>query len=293
VDFLGIVGIDVRTGEVTELLDHGANPTYLPSGHLVYTRPGGLMAVAFDAAALRVTGSPTPVIDGARTGGFGVGHYAVSNEGTLVYVSGTSVTETELVWVEPDGAVKPAGFPVDSYEAFRISPDGERLVIAIDRDRHDVWVFDIRRGTQRRLTSEGSNHWPVWSHDGEWVVFSSIQDESRELRRAFVDGSGRVDVLPVGEGALWPYDVSPDGRFLAYAKKVPGLEGEIDTWLLDLESGETRPFLELRGRETLASFSPDGRWLSYFMGGDRRGLCRALPFWGFRRSGLARGRGGG
>ena len=45
------------------LVEHGLDARYLPTGHLVYEREQGLVAVPFDVGRLAVTGEPVPVVE--------------------------------------------------------------------------------------------------------------------------------------------------------------------------------------------------------------------------------------
>ena len=79
-----------------EVIAGGADARYVDTGHLVYMKNGTLMAVPFDASAQQVTGAPVPLVEnvmqavnapnfGDETG---VGQFAVSASGTLVYALG-------------------------------------------------------------------------------------------------------------------------------------------------------------------------------------------------------------
>ena len=67
----------------------GSYGRYLPSGHLVYIHNGTLFAAPFDLARLEVIGQPVPALEGVITGPTNGGaQFAVSDTGTLVYLSG-------------------------------------------------------------------------------------------------------------------------------------------------------------------------------------------------------------
>ena len=46
------------------------------------------MAMPFDLKRLTVAGTPVPVLEGVRLGGFGRSEFSLSADGTLVYLSG-------------------------------------------------------------------------------------------------------------------------------------------------------------------------------------------------------------
>ena len=84
------------TGKHRVLLENGADPRYVSTGHLVYARMGTLMAAPFDLEQQEVTGPSVPVLSNIRqavnTGNtaFDTGYtqYSVSESGSLVYILG-------------------------------------------------------------------------------------------------------------------------------------------------------------------------------------------------------------
>ena len=78
--------------EVTRLPISGSDPTYSPTGHILYVGTDGttLRAVGFDATRLEVTSpSPVPVLENVHSGGFGdTGNFGLADNGSLVYLSG-------------------------------------------------------------------------------------------------------------------------------------------------------------------------------------------------------------
>jgi len=111
--------------------------------------------------------------------------------------------------------------------------------------------------------------WPSMSADGRYVYFHSslFSGVDRRLRRLEV-GSGRIDDLtepkdryltccgrttyPARLGEVAP-EISPDGRWLAFARKIPGGKtsyrghdyiGRTALWLRDLETGADRVIMD-------------------------------------------------
>ncbi len=78
--------VDLESGEKHRLIEGGSQPTYLPTGHIVFAVGGALMAVPFDRKTGSLTGTPVTVVDDVLCDpASGVAHYAVSDTGTLVY----------------------------------------------------------------------------------------------------------------------------------------------------------------------------------------------------------------
>src|SRR5262249_50478703 len=149
-------------------------------------------AVAFDLKRLAVTGSETPVIEGVYyiVGG-GLADYAFSDSGLLVYSEDTRGTLRTLSWVERNGISQASPAPPQDYESVRMSPDGQRVAVAVSRiGAYDLWILELVRGGLTRLTTEGIYANPVWTPDGRHVG-SGWNFGMRALRWIPADGSGK------------------------------------------------------------------------------------------------------
>src|SRR5262249_32182597 len=111
---------------------------------------------------------------------------AIGANGTLIYGAGSLRTSDQqpytASWVDQHGRVEPLSLPPRGYDFPRLSPDGGRLVVAIRTVRenglteHDLWVYDLLTGAGIRLTQAGDNRLPLWTADGQRIVFSSTND---------------------------------------------------------------------------------------------------------------------
>ena len=70
----------LATGE-RHLIDRGANPHYLSSGHIAYVQDGSLMVAPFDLSRLEKTGNATVVLTGVRQTAVGTAQIAFSQTG--------------------------------------------------------------------------------------------------------------------------------------------------------------------------------------------------------------------
>lgn len=113
-------------------------PYILPGGESVlYTvipAKSGHEAAHIAVHSLELTGSPFVIQDDVVTSGTGDAAYALSGDGTLVYLPGTSDPPRRLVWVSRDGKeVRPITNTSISYARYpRLSPDGRRLALTSD-----------------------------------------------------------------------------------------------------------------------------------------------------------------
>jgi serine/threonine-protein kinase len=129
-------------------------------------------------------------------------------------------------------------------------------------------VYEPQRDTMTRLTFEaGGANWPLWTPDGQYVVF---QAAGRNMYWTRADGAGKA--LPLTQTAapapLFPGSVTTDGKRLAYQQLGVGTFD--DLWTVPLESdstglraGKPEVFLQTPFNERDPAFSPDGRWLAY------------------------------
>ncbi len=262
----------LRTGAQKILVEDAAYPRYLPTGHLLFTRPGSLFAVTFSLARLETSGPPVPVLEDLVTNHIAMrsAEYTVSQGGTLVYVPSQQLQRT-LVWVDRKGATERIPFPPGGYQYVALSPDGGRLAaITYDKGEKMALLFgDLARGTLSRSMAEGSFEGLAWAPDGKRVAFG-FWPEGKGGWNVFwqsTDGSAPPERLTseTAERTEYPYSFSPDGRLLLvgvfnYADPSTGW----DIFLFPLTGErEPRPFLQTKFYEGGARFSPDGRWVAY------------------------------
>ena len=260
-----IAVLSLETGEQKILIEDGRQAKYVETGHLIYEQSGtgNLMAVLFDLATLKVTGGPVPVLQGVRQAGTGSVDYALSEEGTLVYVPvGSEGQRGELVWVDRKGTEKLVTKKKRNYLMPRISPDETRVSVAIDEDdgSRNVWIYDLELNLLRRLTFEGGrNSVPIWTPDGKWITFDSNRDGPRHLFQRLADGSGPAEpLLTATPNVAIPTSWSPDGRVLAFHMAAGGSNRNI--WILPMEGDrEPRILITSTNNDCCAVFSPDGK----------------------------------
>ena len=232
--------LSLETRERKVVLENSSQAYYLPTGHLIYEQAvtGNLMAVPFDLAALEVTGDSVQVVQGVRQTPTTVVDYAISDNGTLIYVPGTStggLNRSTLVWVDRRGQEEPLAAEPQSYQSPRISPDGSRLAITVNEPGgSDVWIYDLEREILTRLTFDpATDSFPVWTPDGQRIVFSSGRaGAGNNLFWKAADGTGQVERLTTNPNNQGAFSFSPDGKRLVFSEatttdlQVLSMEGE-------------------------------------------------------------------
>ncbi len=268
-DTAQIAVADLATGAHRVLVPGGHAPRYAATGHLVYAASGTLRAVAFDLEALEIVGNPVPVLDGVVTKTSGAANFDLAEDGSLVYLPGSAAggsAERGLMWVDGAGqeeALPPAPGP---YLSVSLSPDGSRAALGMNAGENlDIWVAELERGSLTRVTTDAApDTKPLWTPDGEFVVYESLRDGTPALYRKAADGTGPAEHLFTLDGAtqIVPYDWTPNGTALLVM--VETQETSRDIGLVSLEPpGSWEPLIQTEAREWYPALSPDGRWLAY------------------------------
>jgi tricorn protease len=186
----------------------------------------------------------------------------------------------------------------------RYSPDGARLAFMSTRTGNgDVYVLDLATSALRRVTfDDGTEQLDGWSHDGEWLYFSSSSRDIAGMNDVHrVRATGGTPMLVAADRYTSEYfaAAAPDGRTLAITARGTQVGqwwrrgsshiDESEIWTVTLEAvpryarvstGE-RPG---KGRDLWPMWSGDGRTI-YFMS-DRDGAQNlwAQPLGGAARS---------
>ena len=256
--------LSLVTGQTRTLVETGSWARYVPGDHLIYVANGVAMTAPFDHERLTVTGPATPLTEDIRQSlapPANLWQFAVSAEGSLVFVPGGRANQRSLMWVDRHGVGTPLGTAVRAYQQLRLSPDGQRLALTIREPAGpDIWIYELTHDRLTRLTSEGNNLFPVWSPDGKHIAFASGRFGPHNMFVQAADGSGPTERLLTSNKVQRPRSWSPDGRMLNFSQDDP----MPDLWTLSLEQPATpRSIVQLPGYQTSSRISPDGRWLAY------------------------------
>ncbi|HTO89081.1 MAG TPA: protein kinase [Thermoanaerobaculia bacterium] len=243
------------------------------NGYLFFIRGGdlggSLLAQPFDPARLETSGDPVTVADQISLYGdfLGFGDYSVSENGPIVFDAFRLVTRLE--WFDRSGKRTGAfGEPATHFNP-RISPDGSRIAFDLydaGTQKTQIWVGDISRGVQTRLTSGSfSNSQPIWSPDGSRIAFQSDRKHQADAYVKAADGSGADEAITDNDDQRIPNDWSPDGKYLSLFDRQAGGDRLIRLSAVPV-SGDHKVFVVIPPLPNFLGsprFSPDGRWLAY------------------------------
>ncbi|MEQ1690615.1 MAG: protein kinase [Gemmatimonas sp.] len=267
--------VPLAGGATTPLTVTGLRPTW-SNGQLLFVRDGDLVAAPFDAQRNLLLGEGVSVVRNVATRNQGV-DFDVSDDGTLVYASGTFGTRYRLARVDRGGREELLDREPALYSWPRVSPDGKRIAVEVQSSNStfDVWLFALASRSLERLTSGFSGVRPLgWSADGRRIAYLTMEQPGTPQAKRIItwvpwDLSSPPQRIPVR---------TPDGSqvedatlrsstdLLVFRSRGYGAPG--DLWVAGPPpAGDTvrqaRPFVVTDADEETPRLSPDGRWVAY------------------------------
>ena len=236
-------------------------------GAVLTAVPDGVQIHRFDASTRTLVGHPRLINVRAGVSTPYAAAMIGASQGTLAFSATSLSRATRLMSAARDGSDVRTLSEREAYNWPRLSPDGTRLVLQrVDgrRGTPDLWVKDLSRGTETRVTSP-PNHGglPVWSPGGDRLAFLWGRVASAGIGIGASDGTSVIASRACPERCE-PSDWSPDGRTLILTVRTA--QGT-DVWTMPVEpTGEAdvaRPVFAERFNERDARISPDGEWIAY------------------------------
>jgi hypothetical protein len=241
----------------------GFDPQYVSSGHLLYLSRGDgvMMALPFDGQAREVLGDPVPVLQGVRKEETnGLGHYAVAQNGTLVYAPGVNAHRGHLGILNTDGSVETLPFPRDQYDWLALSPDGTKLLTARRPEEGGAtatYLLDLESEQTRKLSIDENLSISAWFwFDNDRLLLHRADPVTQALFGFSEYSLSEASVRPIVDSTFnWPA-VHPDGNQIVVSHR-PG--GQIS--VISREDGST--LREIPDVGFHHAISPNGRWHAF------------------------------
>ena len=125
----------------------------------------------------------------------------------------------------------------------------------------NIWRADASGGNLKQLTTGKRDTLPLCSGDSRWAYYIDQKDEAT-LARVAIDGGTPQSVsnLAISDSQ---FDVSPDGKWAAFATLEHALGHKDTLVLVNTETGQTKKLDFERLRLGLIRFSHDGKAVVY------------------------------
>lgn len=209
----------------------------------------------------------------------GAANFALTPEGSLVYITDRAVT-TSLTLDSLDTLGNRDALIAEprDYGLVRLSPDGARLALDIRDEENDIWIWSLADKSLTRLTFDPTpDFFPVWAADSRSIFFSSRREGHAQIFSKPANGAGRAERVSSGSDDLWATTASPDGNFLVVHSVRP--ETGQDLLIQELD-GRAAPeeLIATRFNEAFATISPVGDWMAYRSDESGRNEIYVTPF---------------
>ena len=275
----GLYVTSLDGGEPVRIVESMFNGAY-GNGFLLTARQGALLAYPFDERTATISGDPIQVAD--RVGGSSTQRaaFSISSTGMLVHAGGTNEL-SRLSWFDREGREIDANLRPGNIATFRLAPDGRQVAVTrVDPvlNTTDIWISDFDRQASARFTLDpGNDLSPVWSRDGQRVVFRADRSGDNLLYLKSSNG-GAADEKVTVYNASNPTDWSPDGRHILFGQSVATTGADIGLALL--AGNATAPTFIINNvyDEYDGRFAPDGKWLAYVSHESGRPEVYVQPF---------------
>ena len=273
--YVGIPGKDGQVDTRVTSLQETSGPVVVSSpnmatyaaGYLLFNQNESVVAQPFDLRSFELHGPRKAVADlfNVSFNYSGSPVLMASDDGTLIQREFRS-NAMHIVLVDRSGkATRVLALPRGRYGEPEFSPDGSRLAVTYappGRATFQVWTVDLARNLSNRFSFQDA--WeigPVWTPDGDYIVWGKDSDTGRELYWKRSDGSGAEEMLADVPNMF--NDPTSVTRDYVVFRSLSGTTNE-DIYMVPLRGDKTaKPLMQTRYNELDAVVSPDERWMAY------------------------------
>lgn len=180
-------------------------------------------------------------------------------------------TNWEIFSMAPDGSntVNLTNNPGDDFDP-AWSPDGSRMAFVSNRVNDSdsgqyIYVMNADGSDVRQLTFENWSDWPDWSHDGNWITYTSNDD----IYVMKADGSGQSINLTNSPEKDVQSTWAPDGNHIAW---VSGDGQSSDIFVMNPDGSNVRQITD-NGQSADVQWTVDGRIFTGWGWKDKEQTC--------------------
>jgi len=237
------------------------NALYAAPGYLLFYRDNTLFAQHFDSNKFEVTGDPVPLLaDVQFFPRISQAVFAASGPGVLVAQRNADSGSSQVLWFDRKGQQIGVALNAGVYGNVMLSPNDKAVAAEttdLNSQNTDIWTYDLENHGAKRLTFDPAlDSLPIWSPDGNRMVFASNRDLEFDLYMKDANGAEEEKVIPQEGPDRFPLDWSRDGKYVLYVR------GQ-DLWYLTISDLHATQFLKAAASLKSARFSPDGKWVAY------------------------------
>jgi eukaryotic-like serine/threonine-protein kinase len=243
-------------------------------GRLLFVRDSVLFVQEFDATTGRLLGEPMATRDRVQVErSTWKSNFSACENNILVYQVVGGKQGTQLLMLDRSGNILQTIGAQGNHYSLDLSPNGSDIVYTSQEQPYgDLYHFDLDRNLRTRLTFESfDKDIPTFSPSGDIIAFSVVPGAlSRfyyEVRTMSISGLGTQQLVAKDSAFdIWPFDWSPDGRYLLCGTgtlRLSSLTASVVTLIPMVENAEQIRLFDGPGTIGSARFSPDGRWIAY------------------------------
>jgi serine/threonine protein kinase/Tol biopolymer transport system component len=248
---------------VTQIVQSPVRAQYA-SGHLLYVRDGNLMAQELDLKKPGLVGEPVSIAEQIAMDDRGAAAFSLSAEGKLGFIGGGG--SAAILGIYDRTGKQLTAIDSGTFVTGYFSPDGKKVAASRNNPGKgmEIMLYDLARSTKTQFTfAQSRDDDPVWSPDGNTIIFDSSRTGKTDLYTRPANGSQAEQMFYHDETDKYPTSWSGDGKYVAYED----LSGrDIHIWAVPMTGSDHKPFAVLQEKYATRqpTISPDGKWLAYY-----------------------------
>jgi len=211
--------------------------------------------------------------------------FALSSEGTTIYVPGTAVDDDVRSVLKVDLLGQPSEF-IKMRKRFlyaRYSPDGNYVAFSIQENNNDanIWIYHVEGEAIRPLTfyKSADTFQFAWSPDSKTIAFATAaEDSTNSIYIRNIDGTGSARKIYTSQLVagmhLKSWSRNEDEISFTQRQESSGW----DLFVYSFQDSSAIPYLATPGWETNPYFSPNGNWMLYQAAGPGGAEIYVRPY---------------